>query len=173
MPLVDVTTHYLQMLDPARLRRKECQHAEWQLRRAARDFAINRDFYRDVGGGWYWIDRLAWPDQRWQEYVAHEGLETWIGYLDAQRVGYFELDHQPTTGVEIAYFGLLPAYIGRGLGGLLLCEAVDRAWALAPRRVWLHTCSLDHPQALANYQARGFEIYKVETQRQDIPEGRA
>ncbi len=173
MPLVDVTTHYLELLDPARLRRKECRHANWQVRRAERDFTINRGFYRDVGDGWYWIDRLPWPDSRWQEYVAREGLETWIGYLDQHPVGYFELDHQPATGVEIAYFGLLPSFIGRGLGGLLLCEAVDRGWALGPQRVWLHTCSLDHPQALANYQARGFEIYKVETHRQEVPEGRA
>jgi GNAT superfamily N-acetyltransferase len=67
------------------------------------------------------------------------------------------------SGVEIAYFGLLPAFIGRGLGGALLTNAIEEAWQMSPERVWVHTCTLDHPSALANYQARGMEVYKVES----------
>ena len=72
--------------------------------------------------------------------------------------------------MEIAYFGLLPQFVGRGLGGALLTATIERAWQLKPRRVWVHTCTLDHPSALANYQARGFRIYKHETEDNDLPE---
>ena len=168
MTLVDVTIHYLEMLDPRLLRPRSFFGDGWNTRRAARDVAVNRDFYRNVGADWYWIDRLSWTDQRWQAYIDQPGLETWISYRNDEPAGYFELDHQPDTGVEIAYLGLLPAFIGRGLGSVLLTEAVTRAWQLKPPRVWVHTCTLDHPQALANYLARGFEIYKTETHQQSI-----
>ena len=97
---------------------------------------------------------MSWSDQRWRDYVERPNLETWLGYLDDEPVGYFELEDEPDSGVEIAYFGLLPAFIGRGLGGALLTDAARRAWQSGPTRVWLHTCTLDHPQALANYLAR-------------------
>ncbi|MGD9722771.1 MAG: GNAT family N-acetyltransferase [Pirellulales bacterium] len=194
MPAIDVTIWYLEMLDPAALRPRRCDVAGWEVRRAAADPAINREYYRRVGADWQWTDRLSWPEGRWQTYVAQPGLETWIGYLDDEPVGYFELldggavgadeggqshfsprtpknrdrPHESAGGVEIAYFGLLPEFVGRGLGGALLSAAIERAWARGPARVWVHTCSLDHPQALANYQARGMRVYKTETQRQEI-----
>jgi GNAT superfamily N-acetyltransferase len=108
---------------------------------------------------------LGWVDARWQAYIDQPGLETWVAYLEEDAIGYFELDPQSGRGVEIAYFGLLPPFIGRGLGGVLLTEAVDRGWEIQTERVWVHTCTLDHPQALANYLARGFEIYHRETHR--------
>jgi GNAT superfamily N-acetyltransferase len=84
--------------------------------------------------------------------------------------GYFELDHKPHSGVEIAYFGVLPAFLGRGIGGQLLTRAVERAWLLKPARVWLHTCTLDHPNAMANYQARGFRVYQTEERTEVLPD---
>jgi GNAT superfamily N-acetyltransferase len=159
---VDVTTYYLQMLEPARLRVRRCSSGDWAMRRAEKRIDINRDFYRAVGGQWHWVDRLSWTDEQWQRYVEQPGLSTWIARLDGQQVGYFELDHQPEIGVEIAYFGLMPEFIGRGLGGVLLSEAIGRAWQLGTKRVWVHTCTLDHPNALDNYLARGLEIYKIE-----------
>jgi GNAT superfamily N-acetyltransferase len=169
MPIVDVTTTYLEMLDPARLRPRTCPSAGWQLRQPPRNLQTNRNLYREVGGGWNWHERLSWSEDRWRAYVERPNLETWLGYLDDAPVGYFELEHESATGVEIAYFGLLPAFIGRGLGGLLLTEAIRRAWQRKPKRVWVHTCTLDHPQAIANYLARGFEIYKTETLPQLVP----
>jgi GNAT superfamily N-acetyltransferase len=166
VPLVNVTTTYLEMLDPARLKPRACELPGWQVRRAAHEFAVNRDFYRLVGADWQWVDRLVWSDERWQAYIDQPGLETWIGYLGGEPVGYCELLDQPPGGVELAYFGLLPNFIGRGLGAALLSEAISRAWARKPKRVWVHTCTLDHPQALANYLARGFEIYKTESHEQ-------
>ena len=103
--------------------------------------------------------------------IERDELETWVARVGAETAGYFELEWQAGAQVELAYFGLLPGFIGRGLGRELLATAVERAWALRPRRVWVHTCSLDHPSALANYRARGFSVYATEQKLEDLPEG--
>ena len=90
-------------------------------------------------------------------------LATWLAYLHGTPAGYFELETQPDDSVEIAYFGLLPQFIGQGIGGVLLTRAIESAWQMGAERVWVHTCSLDHPQALKNYQARGLQIFKTVT----------
>jgi GNAT superfamily N-acetyltransferase len=91
-------------------------------------------------------------------------LRTFAGYYGDALAGYSELRRDRESGIEIAYFGLLPEWIGRGLGGALLTGAIEGAWRMEPNpsRVWVHTCNRDHPQALANYQARGMTVYKVE-----------
>src|SRR5437867_1586360 len=91
-------------------------------------------------------------------------LRTFGAYYDASLAGYYELRRDDRDGVEIAYFGLLPKFIGRGFGGALLTSAIEEAWRASPSitRVWVHTCTCDHPHALANYQARGMVIYKRE-----------
>jgi GNAT superfamily N-acetyltransferase len=93
-----------------------------------------------------------------------------VAYVKGTPAGYFELEAQTRGDVELAYFGVLPQFIGRGIGGLLLSEAVKRAWEIGATRVWVHTYTLDAPTALANYQARGFRIYKEETNEVDVPE---
>jgi GNAT superfamily N-acetyltransferase len=109
-------------------------------------------------------------------YLDRAELETWVGYRSGTPAGYFELERQvdPSGGaaVEIVYFGLLPGFIGHGLGGRLLSAAIDRAWEMVAGagRVWVHTCDLDHPQALANYQARGFEVFLVEQREEELPD---
>ena len=136
---------------------------------------FNRDMYIAVGQTWKWIDKLPWTDERWNEYASDPNLRTFAAYYDKKVAGYYELRRSdpPSTPsrreghkveVEIAYFGLLPDFIGRGLGGTLLTSAIESAWAWkpTPSRVWLHTCNRDHPNALNNYQARGFKIYKIE-----------
>src|SRR5262249_18011951 len=107
--------------------------------------------------------------EQWKEYAAAPELRTFAAYYGDTLAGYYELRCDTEGGVEIAYFGLLPEFIGRGLGGALLTSAVQQAWSrwgrIAPSRVWVHTCNRDHPQALANYQARGMLVYKVEEDR--------
>ncbi len=118
------------------------------------DGVLNRRFYESVGAGWSWTDLLGRDDAWWQAHA--ETVETWV-IPDA---GYYEL-HPVGDDVEIAYFGLLGAFLGRGLGGALLEHALRRGFALGSR-VWVHTCTLDGPHALANYRARGLVPYRVD-----------
>jgi GNAT superfamily N-acetyltransferase len=126
--------------------------------------AFSLFLYQAVGGQWQWIDRLRWPVERWEAYLNRPELETWVGYVEGTPAGYYELEMQPGSNVEIAYFGLLPQFIGQGLGGELLTCAIRRAWEMGAARVWVHTCTLDAPTALANYQARGLRVYNEETE---------
>jgi GNAT superfamily N-acetyltransferase len=131
-----------------------------------RDWRFNRDLYFRVGERWEWLDKRSWTDEQWEEYGTASELSTFAGYYADVLAGYYELRRDADGGVEIAYFGLLPEFIGRGLGGALLTSAIEEVWACpggtVPSRVWVHTCNRDHPQALANYQARGMVVYKVE-----------
>ena len=167
-----VTTYYLEMTDPAALRPpRENRGAELLVRRAEIPCPeLNRFLYTAVGGDWYWIDRLVWTYDQWLEYLDRPQLETWIGYVGGTPAGYYELEMQDDANVEIAYFGLLPQFIGRGIGGQLLTRTIERAWAMGGKRVWVHTCSLDGPSALANYQARGFSLYQEEVAEEDLPD---
>ena len=171
---VQVTTLHLEMLDPAWLRPVGCPDARLSIVRVgAPSPELSRFLYTAVGGPWYWTDRLPWTHDRWLTYLRRPEVETWVASLDGAPCGYVELERQPEGSVEIAYFGLLPAFTGRRIGGHLLSVAVARAWSLGPpptRRVWVHTCSLDGPYALANYQARGFRIFKTETHTQSLPD---
>ncbi|PMB50103.1 hypothetical protein CEN39_19475 [Fischerella thermalis CCMEE 5201] len=102
--------------------------------------------------------------------MSRPELETWVAYVSGTPAGYIELEVQADNNVEIAYFGILRQFIGQRLGGHLLSFGVERAWAIGAKRVWVHTCSLDGPHALANYQARGFKIYKQAEQIVEIPD---
>jgi GNAT superfamily N-acetyltransferase len=159
-PLV---TTYLEMRSPEQLRPKRCTDARFQVReQKERDWRFNRDLYFRVGERWGWIDKRPWTDRQWKEYGAAPELRTFAAYYDDALAGYYELRRDDEDGIEIAYFGLLDQFIARGLGGALLTSAIKEAWRLSPKRVWVHTCNRDHPQALANYQARGMVVYKVE-----------
>src|SRR5262245_21238570 len=122
-----------------------------------------RFLYAEVGREYHWVDRLGWTDDEGRAYLADPALELWVLRVDGETAGYFELRTHADGAKEIAYFGLLPAFVGRGLGKFLLTRAVERAWARGAERVWLHTSSLDHSSALPNYLARGFSIWKQET----------
>ena len=121
-----------------------------------------RSLYADVGRDYRWVDRLAWTDDEIRAYLADPAVSIWLLTVSGTLAGYFELRQDTDGGVEIAYFGLLPGFTGRRLGAHLLTEAVDRAWSMGPRRVWLHTCTFDHPAALPNYLKRGFTVFKTE-----------
>jgi GNAT superfamily N-acetyltransferase len=171
MPLVDVTTWYLEMLSSDELRAVPCPTEAASLVRAQIPSPeLSRFLYTAVGQGWYWIDRLGWDYARWCAWLDRPEVENWVLYVSGTPAGYVELEAQPEGNIEVAYFGLLPRFIGQGLGGYLLGAGVARAWALGARRVWVHTCSLDGPNARANYQARGFRVYDVRTEPLDLPE---
>jgi GNAT superfamily N-acetyltransferase len=158
------------MTDPAALRPARARVDGLELKQVQVPCPeFNRFLYTAVGGDWYWIDRLVWSYEQWLRWVDRPELETWVAYLDGSPAGYFELEAQPGGNVEIAYFGLLPRFIGRGIGGWLLTAAIERAWRRGAARVWVHTCSLDHPGALANYQARGLRVFKEVVKEEELP----
>jgi len=163
--LVDaVITTYLEMRSPEQLRPKLADE-RFQIREKKKpDWVFNRDLYFRVGEQWRWVDKRPWSDEQWKKYAIARELRTFAAYYDESLAGYYELRREGDGGLEIAYFGLLPEFIGRGFGGALLTSAIEEAWRSTPTplRVWVHTCNQDHPQALANYQARGMVIYKVE-----------
>src|SRR3954454_19219719 len=166
-----VTVTHLHLRAPDQLRPKPAPRPDGAVARLPEPAPeLNRFFYTAVGGDWFWIDRLDWSYGQWLAWVDRPELETWIGYLEGTPAGYFELERQPGDQVELVYFGLLPGFLGRGIGGALLTAAVERAWAMGASRVWVHTCSLDGPAALRNYEARGLRRYKTERIEKDFPE---
>ena len=122
-----------------------------------------RYLYTEVGRAYHWIDRLPWTDDDVRRYLANPDVSLWLLTVRGAPAGYFELRRDRVDGTEIAYFGLLPEFTGRGLGGYLLTVAVERAWSVGTERVWLHTNTLDHPAALPNYLKRGFKAFHSET----------
>ena len=125
--------------------------------------ALWRHLYTEVGREYHWVDRLAWTDEDITSYLADPALELWVLRIKGAPAGYFELRRHDDGAVEIAYFGLLPAFTGQGLGKFMLTTAVERAWQRGANRVWLHTSSLDHSSALSNSLGRGFSIWKQQT----------
>lgn len=164
----DVTVYYLEMHSPDELRPGK-PVAGLEVREARiKQFPFNRFLYQYVGGPWDWLDKLAWSDQQWRDYAEADNLRTWVAWYEGSPAGYFDLERQARDEVEIKYFGLAPAFIGRGFGGHLLTRAIEQAWQWeAPKRVWVHTCTLDHPSALANYKARGMTQYRSGVQSAD------
>jgi ribosomal protein S18 acetylase RimI-like enzyme len=130
-----------------------------------------RYLYRAVGEAYHWIDRREWSDEVIQRHLARPEIGLYVLYLAGAPVGWFELRRCEDGSQEIAYFGLLPEFQGRGLGRHLLTCAVEQAFARGGSRVWLHTCSLDHPAAIPNYEARGFRRFKTEVYSVDLPGG--
>ena len=163
MPRRAVRT-YLQMTDRSALSPAAAPSPSVTLERAdACEPALWRRLYTDVGREYHWVDRLPWSDEEIERYLADPRLELWILRDGGEAAGYFELMAEDDGAVQIAYFGLLPHAVGRGLGKFMLSQAVARAWDRGAIRVWLHTSSLDHSSALPNYLARGFSVWKQET----------
>jgi len=128
------------------------------------DFQLNKFFYKNIGKNHRWIDRLVWSEKQWIEFVSDENVKTYILKNENDLAGYFELNlHPKKEEVEIAYLGLLEEYHNKKLGSYLLSVAIKKSFLNKPKRVWVHTCSLDHKNALNNYIARGMKIFKTET----------
>ncbi len=155
-----MTTWYLEMLDRNDFKPKYLDDKNLQvLEVKVKDFRYNRFLYSMVGEQWSWTDKLKWSDDEWRTYAEDENLYTHVIYYDGTPAGYFELQWEENKNVKIVYFGLSPKFIGKGIGGHLLSCAIASAWKMNPIRVWVHTCSMDHPSALNNYKARGMKVY--------------
>ena len=128
------------------------------------DFQLNKFFYKNIGKKHHWVDRLAWTEKQWTEYISNKKIKTYVLKKNEDLAGYFELIiHDDKKEVEIAYFGLLEEYQNKKLGTFLLSSAIKNSFFNKPNRVWVHTCSLDHKNALKNYISRGMKIFKKET----------
>jgi len=127
------------------------------------NFQLNKFFYKNIGKKHRWVDRLIWSEQQWIDYVSNSKVKTYVLRKKDDLVGFFELIfHLENKEVEIAYFGILEEYQNKKLGSFLLSEAIKKSFNENINRVWLHTCSLDHENALKNYLARGMKIFKSE-----------
>ena len=127
------------------------------------NFQLNKFFYKNVGKKHRWVDRLIWSEQQWIDYVSSSKVKTYVLKSKEDHIGFFELIfHIETKEVEIAYIGILEEYQNKKLGSFLLSEAIKKSFNKNINRVWLHTCSLDHENALKNYLARGMKIFKSE-----------
>ena len=130
------------------------------------DFQLNKFFYKNIGKKHKWVDRLTWPEEKWITYVSSEKIKTYVFKFKDDLAGFFELIfHFEKNETEIAYFGILEEYQNKKLGSYLLSEAIKISFQNNVNRVWVHTCSLDHKNALKNYISRGMRIYKTEILR--------
>jgi len=128
------------------------------------DFQLNKFFYKNIGKNYKWVDRLVWTETKWIDYVSNKNVKTFILKNKNDLAGFFEsIFHIEKNEIEIAYFGVLEEYQNKKLGSYLLSEAIKKSFENNIRRVWLHTCSTDHKNALNNYIARGMKIFKSET----------
>ena len=129
-----------------------------------KEFQLNKFFYKNIGKNYQWVDRLIWTDLDWIRYTSNEKLFTYILKSKDEIAGYFELlFNKESKEAEIAYFGILDEYFGKRLGGYMLSEAIKNSFKLGSKKIVVHTCSLDHKNALNNYLSRGMKVYKVET----------
>ena len=128
-----------------------------------RNFEINKFFYKQIGAEHYWRDRLVWSDKEWTEYVKDDNLQTWIIKKDKDLVGFYENKFHPEKEeFELINMGILKEFRGLKFGSILLHHVIFQSFKLNAKRIWVHTCSLDHKNALKNYKARGFKIFKQE-----------
>ncbi|MFC9242679.1 GNAT family N-acetyltransferase [Streptomyces sp. NPDC057136] len=170
-----VTIWSLEQTSPADLRASAAPGGDVRVVRSEKPLPeFSRFLYTAVGGDIQWTDRLGMSYAQWQEALNRPGAETWVAYENGTPAGYVELDPQDDGAVEIMYFGLIPAFQGRRIGGHLLSVGVARAWDLAERwpertptkRVWLHTCSKDGPHAMDNYLRRGFRLFDTRIEQE-------
>ena len=164
MPAIEVERTYLELRSRGDLRRspRTPVHPPPLARLFPISPAAYLALYRAVGERWQWRDRLAWDEPRLRAHLDRPDVHVWVLGDPRDPDGYFELEGPLERSVEIVYFGLVARAMGRGLGAWMLERAVEEAWMLGPDRVWLHTCTLDSPQALPNYLARGFREFRRE-----------
>lgn len=167
---IETVITYLEMLGPPPARPpRQPAHKLALLRLVKPSVPYYRYLYEAVGEPWFWFERRAMADDALAAAIQAENIEISVLYADGEPAGFAELDYRDKANVNLAYFGLIPGFIGHGLGAYLLAWAIDDVWRRGPKRLWVHTCSLDHPRALRLYQRAGFVPYKQETKVIDDP----
>ena len=161
----EINRYYLEIYSLKDLKESNTLTSEYKILQIySPDFQINKFFYKNIGKKHQWTDRLIWKDSQWIDYVNDKKVDTYILKQNDNMAGYFELIyHKNVNEIEIAYLGLLEEYLNKKLGSFLLDTALKKAFLKKPKRIWVHTCTLDHKNALKNYLARGMKIFKEET----------
>lgn len=168
MELVDVTIYYLEMLAPVH-QRPAAARADLTVDHVrAPSVPYYRALYDAVGNDFHWLDRRHTPDAALAAILEDPRTELHVLNVAGTPAGFAELDRRHPEEIELTQFGLLPGFIGRGLGKWFLNWTVDKAWSYQPSRFWLHTCTLDHPAALPNYLQAGFEVFDRQTVRREL-----
>jgi GNAT superfamily N-acetyltransferase len=163
---------YLEMREPPPHRQNKPPQENLLIMQAAcPTVSFYRYLYNTVGVPWLWYERRRFSDDDLRAIIQHPKVEIYVLYVNGVPAGYAELDLRQKPDIELAYFGLMPEFIGNGLGTYFLNWAIDTAWSRHPKRLWLHTCTLDHPHALAFYRRAGFVPYKQKVQIIDDPRG--
>ena len=167
---VETLVTYLEMTAPPERPASPPPRQAVEIRRAVRPTtSFYRYLYDAVGGPWTWTERRLMSDEGLAAIVRDPRVEILVLWVDGVPAGYAELDRRSPADIELAYFGLIPEFIGQGLGRFLLDHAVRRAWSCEPRRLWVHTCDLDHPRALGVYEKCGFRVYDRRMGRVTLP----
>ncbi len=162
--MIPIERNFLELRDLKNLRFNSTKQNKFLIKKSKPDFQLNKFFYKQVGKKHRWIDRLSWTDEKWINFISNKNLETYVISESEDLIGFFELLYNPELKeTEISYFGLLEKYIGKGIGGYALSEAIKKSFKKNIKRVWLHTCTLDHPNALKNYIARGMKVFRKES----------
>jgi len=150
--------------------RTEREGAPWRLRRVVRpDAAWYRELFARVGTEWLWFSRLVMPPAELERIIRHPDVEVYALSVGDRDEGLLELDFRDAGECELAFFGLGPALVGQGAGRYLMNRAIEGAWARPIRRFWVHTCTHDHPAALAFYLRSGFQAYARRVEVADDP----
>ena len=167
---LETIVSYLEMRSPPRDRPRAAPRGDVAIVRAERPtVSFYRYLYNTVGKEWLWADRRKLSDDELRAILCSDAVEVWVLYVAGTPAGYYELDRRQAPEIELAYFGLIPAFIGQRLGEYLLDCAIHKAWSYSPSRFWVHTQTLDHPRALPLYQRLGFVEYKRERLLLDDP----
>lgn len=163
-----------EMTEPGQLRAKYADLDGLEVKRVEIPSpAFSWFLHQVVGVDYRWGGREGWSEKEWTEHVWQPAMQTWVAYVSGAPAGYYEFEKQEDESVMIYCFGLLPAFIGRGIGAHLLTTAIEAAWACQPTRVWLKTCSHDHPHARKNYEARGFRVVSEKQNEPNAPRASA
>ena len=160
-----IERNYLEIISLADLNDNKNSPKDYQIKLIEPpNFQLNKFFYKNIGKKYNWVDRLTWTEKNWIHYTTDEKVKTYVLKNNENLVGYFELIfHKEKNEIEIAYLGLLEEFHNKRLGSYLLSSAIKFSFLINPTRVWVHTCSLDHKNALQNYLSRGMKIFKKET----------
>lgn len=166
LPVVETTVTYLEMRERPKRPRAPAPFGRLAILRAHKPtISFYRYLYNTVGESWNWTDRRLLTDEELAAIIHDPKVEIYVLYADGVPAGYAELDLRREEEIELVYLGLIPEFVGRGLGEFLLDWAIETAWARTPRRLWAHTCTLDHPRALSTYQKAGFVPYMQQVEK--------